>query len=261
LKKFLVICSGFFKYKNLLYELVIRDIKIRYRRSFLGLLWTVLNPILMMIVITIVFSNLFRFDIQNYPIYFFAGNILFSFMTESTTNCLFSITGSASLIKKVYIPKYLFPLSKAFACLVNLLFSFIAMMLVMAVTGVEFHLTMLFAPLVLFYVLLFSVGFGMILSTIMVFFRDIAHLYSVFTVAWMYLTPIFYPPSLLTGKADWAVAINPMYYFIDYMRDIVLYNQVPTLQQNIICLLIGLVMLILGIIFFYRKQDKFILYI
>jgi ABC-2 type transport system permease protein len=261
MQKLKVILSGFIKYRNLLNELVVRDIKIRYRRSVLGLLWTVLNPILMMVVMSIVFSNLFRFDIKNFPIYFFSGNIVFSFMTEATTNSLYSITGNASLIKKVYIPKYLFPLSKVFSSIVNILFSFIAMMLVMLATGVQFYPTMLLSPLLVFYLILFSTGLGMMLSVAMVFFRDIAHLYSVFTLAWMYLTPIFYPSSLLADKASWALDVNPMYYYIDYIRCLVLYNNVPSLKQNVICFMFGFVFLCLGLIFFYRKQDKFILYI
>ena len=261
MKKLKIMFSGFYKYKDLLFELVSRDIKIRYRRSFLGLLWTVLNPILMMAVMTVVFSNLFRSDIQNFPIYFFTGNILFSFVTEATTNALNSIVGSASLIKKVYIPKYLFPVSKILSSGVNLFFSFIAMLIVMVVTRAPFHATMFLTPLLILYVLMFATGLGLILCTIMVFFRDIAHLYTVITLAWMYLTPIFYPKSLLETKAGWVLTINPIFHFIEYLRYIVLYNQVPTVSQNIGCFLIGFIFLFVGLIVFYRKQDKFILYI
>ena len=144
MKKISVMFSGFFKYKDLLMELVSRDIKIRYRRSVLGLFWTLLNPILMMTVMTLVFSGLFRFDIENFPIYFFTGHILFTFLTESTTNGMHSIVESSNLIKKVYIPKYLFPLSKVLSSGVNLIFSFVAMIFVMIATGVKFYSTMLF---------------------------------------------------------------------------------------------------------------------
>lgn len=251
----------FKRFIPLLKELVMRDIKVRYRRSVLGVLWTVLNPILMMIVMTIVFSTLFRFDIENYPIYFFCGNLLFSFMTNATTDSLYSIIGGASLIKKVYIPKYIFPVSKALSAGVNLFFSYIAMLLVMIATGVEFHVTMLLTPLIAFYVMLFSIGLGLILATMMVFFRDIAHLYSVLTATWMYLTPIFYPASLLGDKSPWFLLLNPMYHFIDYMRDITLYQTIPGISENLTCLGIGLVTLVIGMYFFNKKQDKFILYI
>lgn len=258
--KLLISLEGMKKYKNLLYELVIRDIKIRYRRSVLGLLWTLLNPILMMAVMTIVFSNLFRFDIANYPIYLFTANILFTFMVESTTNSLYAITGNSSLIRKVYIPKYLFPVSKALSSFVNLFFSFIAMLLVMIVTKVPFYQTLWLSPLVIIYVLIFSIGLGLMLSTAMVFFRDTAHLYSVFTLAWMYLTPIFYPVDLLKEKSNLFLTLNPMYHFVEFFRNIVLYNTIPTLYDNILCFLISFVFLILGLFIFYKKQDKFIIY-
>lgn len=253
--------KGFMKYKNLLYELVSRDIKVRYRRSILGIFWTVLNPILMMVIMTIVFSQLFRFEIENFPIYFFCGNIIFSFMVSATTDALQSILSGASLIKKVYIPKYIFPVSKVLSSAVNLFFSYIAMLVVMWATGVEFHITMLLTPLVVFYVVLFSIGLGLILATMMVFFRDIAHLYAVITMAWMYLTPIFYPTSLLADKSELFLTLNPVYHYISYMRDITLYQTVPGLAENLLCLGISLGFLMVGLVFFYRKQDKFILYI
>jgi len=259
--KFFHYVNGFMRYKSLLYELVTRDIKVRYRRSFLGILWTVLNPILMMIIMTIVFSQLFRFEIENFPIYYFCGNILFSFMLTATNDALFSILGGANLIKKVYIPKYIFPISKVFSSAVNLFFAYIAMLFVMFVTRVEFHLTMFLTPLVVFYVLLFSIGLGLILATMMVFFRDIAHLYSVFTTAWMYLTPLFYPPSLLSDKSPWFLYLNPMYHYISYLRDITLYQKVPGITENLICFGISMFVLSLGLMLFYKKQDKFILYI
>ncbi|UDN59286.1 MULTISPECIES: ABC transporter permease [unclassified Clostridioides] len=261
MNKLKIMLLGFYKYKDLLYELVTRDIKIRYRRSVLGLLWTILNPILMMLVMTVVFSQLFRFEIENYPIYFFAGNILFSFLTESTTNSLHSMIESSSLIKKVYIPKYLFPLSKVISSLVNLFFSYVAMMIVMIITNVPFKVTMLLSPILILYISMFAIGLGLILSTMMVFFRDIAHLYSVITLLWMYLTPIFYPVSILKEKTTLALTLNPMYHFITYLRELVLYGTIPSYQDNIICFLIGLTFLIFGLFVFYRKQDKFILYI
>ncbi|MCJ0438704.1 ABC transporter permease, partial [Clostridioides difficile] len=209
----------------------------------------------------VVFSQLFRFEIENYPIYFFAGNILFSFLTESTTNSLHSMIESSSLIKKVYIPKYLFPLSKVISSLVNLFFSYVAMMIVMIITNVPFKVTMLLSPILILYISMFAVGLGLILSTMMVFFRDIAHLYSVITLLWMYLTPIFYPVSILKEKTTLALILNPMYHFITYLRELVLYGTIPSYQDNIICFLIGLTFLMFGLFVFYRKQDKFILYI
>ncbi|WP_343248566.1 ABC transporter permease [Diplocloster hominis] len=258
IKEFL---GGFLHYKALLYELVVRDIKVRYKRSFLGLLWTIVNPLLTMAVMTLVFSHLFRFEIENFTIYFLTANIMFTFFTESTTNGLHSIVDNGNLIKKVYIPKYLFPVSKVMSGVVNLFFSFIALIIMMIVTGSPFHLTMLLTPIVMIYLIMFSMGLALILSAFMVFFRDIAQLYGICTLLWMYLTPIFYPVSLLKDNAPWALSINPMYYYIDYFRMIVLEGGVPSLRMNIICFLISFIVLLVGLVIFYKKQDRYILYI
>lgn len=251
----------FVKYQNLLRELVIRDIKVRYRKSVLGLLWTVLNPLLMMIVITIVFSTIFKQSIPNFPIYFLTGSLIFSFNSEATTNALYSIIGNAALIKKVYIPKYLFPFSKIVSGLVNLGFSLIAMFIVMIITGAPFYSTLLLIPIPIAYVFFFSTGLGLILASATVFFRDIAHFYGVFILAWTYFTPIFYPVSILPEAALTAMKLNPMFHYINYFRDLVLYGTFPSLRRNLLCALISFITLIIGLIVFYRKQDKFVLYI
>ena len=158
----------FWQYKDLLFNLVSRDIKVRYRKSFLGMLWTVLNPRLMMIVMTIVFSTLFRSTIENFPIYFLSGNLIFALNSEITNNCTYAIIGNAPLLKKVYIPKYLFPFSKAGSALVNLIFSLMAMFLVMIILRVPFLPTLLLLPIPIFYSFLFSLGLGLLLSAITV---------------------------------------------------------------------------------------------
>lgn len=251
----------FFQYKDLLYNLVSRDIKVRYRKSFLGMLWTVLNPLLMMIVMTIVFSTLFRSTIENFPIYFLAGNLIFTLNSEITNNCTYAIIGNASLLKKVYIPKYLFPFSKAGSALVNLFFSLIAMFLVMVILRVPFLPTLLLLPIPVFYALLFSLGLGLLLSAVTVYFRDIAYFYSVFLVAWNYLTPVFYPIDILPDTVKQLMQFNPLFHYIDYMRNLILYGMVPGIRENLICLLMGISMLMIGLLVFYKKQDNFILYI
>ena len=253
--------EGFRRFTPLLRELVVRDIKVRYRHSALGLVWTVLNPLLMMVVITIVFSTLFKQNIPNFPIYYLSGSLIFAFNSESTTTALNSIISNASLIKKVYIPKYLFPLSNVLSGLVNLGFSLIAMFIVMLITGAPFHATLLLLPIPIFYTFLFSVGLGILLSAVTGFFRDIAHFYSVFILAWTYFTPIFYPVEILPDAAMKIMQLNPMYHLVSYMRSIVLYGVFPSLKENLLCLCLGLLMLALGLFVFYKKQDKFVLYV
>ncbi|XOK60432.1 ABC transporter permease [Paenibacillus elgii] len=260
MNKVFVMFKGFLKYKNLLFELVVRDIKIRYRKSILGLLWTLINPLLMMAVTSIVFSSLFKTDIAHFPVYFLTGSILFTFNSEASTQALMSIISNAGLIKKVYIPKYLFPFSRVLSSMVNLVFAFISLLLVMLFTGAPFKLTILLFFVPIFYLVLFTSGLSLILSSLTVFFRDINHLYGVFTLLWGYITPLFYPISIIPEKFKWVITYNPMYYYIDYFRTLVIDGKVPDLNANLTCFLIGAVTLIVGLFVFYRKQDKFILH-
>lgn len=252
---------GFIKYMPLLTQLVKRDIKVRYRKSFLGMLWTVLNPLMMMGVMTLVFSTLFQSNIENFPVYFLTGNLIFSFNSEATQQALSSIIGNSLLIKKIYVPKYLFPVSRVISCLVNFFFSFIALLIVMIVTKSEFYITLLLIPLPILALLLFTIGLSLLLSSITVFFRDIGHFYGVFILAWNYLTPVFYPVSILPDKFRWVVNFNPLYYYITYFRLLVRDGVFPSFQLNMYCFGAGAAMLIVGVVVFWRKQDRFILYI
>lgn len=250
-----------YHFKSLIYELVSRDIKVKYRRSVLGLLWTMLVPIFTMLIMTVVFSRLFRFEIENYVVYLLCGNILFGFFSEGTSTGLSSIIDNSSLIKKVYIPKCLFPISKAVSSAVNLFFATIALIIVMLVTKTPFHLAMLLIPLDIFYLFIFTAGLGMILSSLTIFFRDIMHLFGVVITIWMYTTPIFYPASLLVDNAPFLLKINPMYFYIEYLRKLVLSGAVPSLEENLVCLIMGVIPFLFGLYTINENQDKYILYI
>lgn len=261
MQRLIVRIRVFLKYQNLLANLVSRDIKVRYRRSVLGMLWTVLNPLLMMVVITVVFSTLFKQNIEHYPVYYLSGSLIFSFSSETTSNALYSVIGNASLMKKVYIPKYLFPLSKVVSGLVNFGFSLVAMFMIMLAMGMELHITLLLLPIPVFFVFLFASGLGLFLSAVTVFFRDVSHFYSVLIMAWTYFTPIFYPVDILPETARKVMEFNPMYHYVQYMRELILYGKLPGIRENLICFLFGSVMLVIGIWVFYKKQDRFVLYL
>ncbi|OCT11126.1 ABC transporter [Paenibacillus pectinilyticus] len=261
MNKLFVMFIGFVKYKNLLFELVVRDIKVRYRKSVLGLLWTLLNPLMMMTVMTIVFSSLFKSNIPHFPVYFLTGSILFNFHSESTSQALMSIISNASLIKKVYIPKYLFPLSRVLSSLVNLGFAFVALLLVMVFDGAPINATVLLFFIPIVYLILFTTGLGLILSAVTVFFRDISHLYGVLTLLWTYMTPIFYPASIISDHYKWIFKYNPMYYFINFFREIMINGNFPGFVDNLLCFSIGILSMIVGLFTFYKCQNKFILHV
>lgn len=192
-------------------------------------------------------------------------------MNEATSSAMVSIVGNAPLIKKVYIPKYIFPLEKVMFAFVNMLFSMIALVIMMGVTklgiigsaadlNISWTIVLFFIPML--YTLVFSLGLGLILAAVNVYFRDVGHLYSVWTMAWMYLTPIIYPMNVVEGT--WAmniIRLNPMYYFVTYFRDVVTDGIVPGLKMNLLCMGISLLFLVLGLLVFKKKQDRFILFI
>ena len=256
--------SVFVKYRALIDQLVKRDIKTKYRRSVLGLVWTVLNPLLMMTVLSIVFSYFFsRYgDVENFPVYLLCGQVIFNFFNESTSIAMGSIVHSGELIKKVYVPKYLFPITKVMSSGVNLLSSMIALVIVMVVTRSRVTPTVLLAVFPLLYVLLFSTGVSLFLSAAAVSFRDLMHLYSVVTTAWMYLTPVIYPMSILDGAPRWAVFIinaNPLTAFIKIFRAVVLDGVTAPWILHVQSIIWCAIALVIGSLVFKKSQDKFIL--
>ncbi|WP_333549114.1 MULTISPECIES: ABC transporter permease [Clostridium] len=252
----------FMKYKDLLIQLVSRDIKLKYRRSFLGYLWSVLNPLFVMIIMTIVFSTMFSRNIENFPVYLFTGKMLFDFMSTSTNQAMTSVTGNAALLKKTYVPKYIFTLSKVTSCMVDLLFSFGALFIVMLATRAHIYWTFFLFPIVVIQIYIFCCGLGFFLAEFNVFFRDVQYIYQAIITAWMYLTPIFYPVESLPGSVAFIVkGLNPLYYYVAQFRDLVYYGRFPGPRVFWGGWLIAFVMLVLGVLMFKRKQDDFILYI
>ena len=249
------------KYMSLVSELIKRDLRLKYRRSFLGYLWSLLNPLLMMTVMVVVFSYMFRFDIENYALYLICGQTMFNFFNESTSKAMFAIIDNGMLIKKIYIPKYIFPISRVLSCFVTTSFSLMAIVIVMLVTRVRFHVSILIFWIPLIYLLVFSCGVGMILSALSVKFRDVTHLYGVLMMVLMYATPIFYPISAVPARVAWFIGKNPLHIFINLFRELVLYGTVPPLRTWIIGAGIEAAMFALGAWVFSKMQDDFIYYI
>lgn len=254
------------KNRFILKQLVTKDFKRKYRRSVLGIAWSVLNPLMMMIVMSVVFSFVFRADIENYPLYLILGNITFSFMSESTSQALMSFIDAAPLLKKVRVSRFVFPVQKVLFALVNFTFSLVAVALVMLWFRVVPTWHIIWLPVCLFLLVLFCSGIGLIVGSLAVFFRDVVHLWSVVLTAWTYLTPIFWVPTQLAanGAPTWVMSIvelNPMYGFVTFMRDIFLWNQNPSMQTLGLCVFWAVIMLGIGILVFRKTQHKFILYI
>lgn len=253
--------QNFDRYKPLIHELVSRDLKVKYRRSFLGYLWSLLNPLMMMAIMSLVFSYMFRFDIPNYPLYLICGQTLWSFFNESTVTSMSSVIANGPLIRKVYIPKYIFPMARVFSSFVTMSFSLVAIVIVMLFTGVSLRWQMLLVPIPLFLLLVFCLGMGMILSALVVYFRDILHLYTVVIMAWMYMTPIFYPVSALPEPIGFILKFNPMYHYVTFFRDLVLTGTIPTIDVWFGSFGFSALSLAAGFLIFRKLQKNFILYV
>ncbi|MDR3314858.1 MAG: ABC transporter permease [Coriobacteriales bacterium] len=265
------LASRFKKDWYILSSLVGKDFKRKYRRSVLGVVWSILNPVLQMIVLSVVFSYVFRFQLEGVPfaLYLILGQTLFSIMASSSSMGLMSMMEAAPLIKKVRVNKYIFPLSKVLFEFVNFGFSFIAVIAVALYYNFNpaegwtlvASFNLLSIPLVLIYLAIFCSGLSFLLSALTVFFRDVIHLWSVFVLMWTYATPLFYPLAVLPPEFQPFMKFNPMYQFITYMRDIILYGQVPSLRQNLVCLAMALLTFAIGFLVFRFAQRKFILYV
>ncbi len=251
------------KYGFLLQQLVARDFKVKYKRSFLGVFWSLLYPVLMMAVMAIVFSNFFKFSTPgvSYLAYLQIGLTYFNYFSEASNLAMSSVVANFSLINKVYMPKYIFPLSKCIFIGINFLLTLIPLYAVIILTGTGLNLWHLLLPYSFLCLFLFTVGMGFILSTISVFLRDMFYIYGIIITIWTYLTPIMYDIKILNPVVAFILKFNPLYQYINFARTIILYGNCPTLGQFAACLISALLVFFIGIFVFKKNQDKFIYYV
>lgn len=246
-------------YKFLISQLVKRDFKTKYKRSVLGVCWSFLNPLLMMLVQYVVFSTIFSSGVANYPVYLLSGIVMFNFFNECCAMGISAITSNSSLITKVYVPKYIYPLSRAMSSLVNLGFSLIPLLIVTFVTGLWPRPAFILLPFPIICMMIFSLGMSYFLSTSMVFFKDTQFIWNVLSTVWLYATPIFYTENIITSPILLkAFHCNPMYQFIYFVRSILIDGVSPSPQHYLYCILLSVVPFILGFWFFKKNEDKFI---
>lgn len=264
------IIGNFKRYWFLMTQLISRDFKVKYKRSVLGILWSLLNPILMMSVMAIVFSQMFRFKVEgiNYLVYLMTGLIMFNYFSAASNAAMTSVVENFTLINKVYIPKYIFPIAKCLFVGIDFLLTLIPWLAIIALSYVglgeytcHFNAYYLLLPYIFICMFLFTCGMGLILSCISVFLRDVFHIYGIVLTLWNYLTPVFYSIEILPAKLQTLMQFNPMYQFLTAARSIVLYGQRPSITTLGILGLIGVGTLTIGSIIFKKKQDKFIYYV
>lgn len=251
--------KDFIKYRFLLSELVKKGIKLKYRRSYLGIIWSLLEPLLTMIVLTIVFGTLFGNHTKEFPVYILTGRLLYSFFSTATKTSLSSIRKNSAMIKKVYVPKYLYTLSCVLYNYVIFLISLVVLAVVSIFLGVYPSVYTLQIAIPLLLILLLSYGCGMILATIGVFFRDMEYIWSVALMLVMYTCAIFYyPEKLLKSGWDWILQYNPLYCIIDIFRAGV-FGYAMDMRNLIYAAVFSVASVMVGLICFKKKQDEFIL--
>ena len=264
LQKTKLYLQDFWRYRYLVRYLINRDFTLKYRRSVLGVVWSVLNPLLMSLVMYVVFSSMFDTrgaGIDNFAVFLLIGQILFGLFNEATGSAMQSVLGGAGLLRKVYIPKYIFPLEKVCFALVNCLFSLVALVILMIFTVCPFYWTSLlcFYPVLTLFV--FSLGIGLFLAMATVFFRDIIHIWGVFCTALMYFSAIFYNPEQLSGNLQQIIHFNPLYWYITAFRRTVLDGLPLTGNMVAVCGGCAVVSLVFGLLTFRHKQDQFVLHL
>ena len=250
-----------FRYRELLRNLVFRDIKVRYKRSFLGFVWVMLNPLLMMLIMNIVFSEVFKISTKNYTAYLLSGIILWNFFSQSTSTAVISMVQNSNLIKKIYMPKAVFPLAVVLSATINFAFSLVPLSIIFFITGTKVSSHLYLLPFIFIFVGLFSYGIALMLSTLTVFFHDTIYIYDVLLLAWMYATPIFYPDHIIPRKFAAILQLNPLYHFITIFRG-ALYMDVPSLAGSMFCgFLFSLASVVGGWLLYNRFKDRIVYYL
>jgi ABC-type polysaccharide/polyol phosphate export permease len=244
-------------YRALVYELVIRDIKVRYKRSVLGVFWTMLAPLLNMVALTLVFSSILKQQIRNYPVYFMTGSILWTYFSQATSSAASQTQDSNELAKRIYIPRSVFVASSIGVGLVNLVLSIVPLLLILVATGFPLHATWYFLPVSVFMVTLFAAGTGFFLFTLASRFTDIREMYLVLVQTWFFLTPIVYHPSIVPAKFRLALWANPMYYLVRTFREPIYDGVLPSWRLIAASLAVSVGIFLAGWVYFCHRAEEF----
>lgn len=250
-----------YRYRDLIWALVLRDLKVRYRRSAIGFVWTMLQPLLMMLVFQLVFGTMFRFDLPNYAVYALAGILFWNFFNQSILASMNSLRGNANLLKKVPVPHAVFPVATVLSGLVNMAFAMVPLFGLLIVTRHPLTPALLFLPVAILLASLFTLGAGLLLSPLAVFFHDVTELVGVALTLLMYLTPIFYPMSILPDSMRWIVRFNPIRSILEVFRDPIYHGKIPPLSHLAVAVVVTAAMLAIGAVAFRKSSDRIPYYV
>jgi len=250
-----------YAYRELLRNLVSRDIKKRYKRSALGFLWVMLDPLLMMLIFYIIFSGFFGKTVHNYTAYVIAGITLWQLFAQGTKVASLAFLLNRNLINKLYLPKSIFPVSVVASSVVHFIFSLVPLFLLIIFSGTNLSSNIVFIPVIVLIIFIFSLGIALTISTLAVFFHDIVYIYEVILLGWMYLSAIFYPVSILPKKFQIIMSLNPLYHYISLFRGCLYDKTLLTTEHVVFGLIFALFSFTLGWSIYYKNKDKIIFYL
>ncbi len=250
-----------YKYRQLIWALSLKELKLRYKRSILGFMWALLNPALMMVVLTLVFSTIMRFAIPHYAIFLLSVLLPWTFFAQSLGYATDSIVGNADLIKKVAVPKLVFPVAAIVSNIINLLLSLIPLAILVPLMGHPFYWTWIYLPIPMLALVLFTLGMTFFLAAANVYYRDVTHVVQIVLSAWFYFTPIIYSLDFIPAKYQWLFKLNPIIYVINGFRLAVYYGLFPKWQSIAASFICAFVALFIGFAVFRKYQDDFVFYV
>ncbi len=243
-------------YRDLVLTLVTRELKVRYRRSVLGFMWTMLQPLLTMCVFYVVFSAFFRFQIRNYPVYALAGLLFWNFFQQSIITSMNSLRANAGIILKLPVPKVVFPIATVISGVINLLFAMAPILALMVIMKYPITPALLFLPVSILIATIFTMGAGLLLAPLAVFFSDVVELVGVLLTLMMYLTPTFYPMEIVPPRFLFLVRYNPIRSIMEVFRDPIYHGKIPPLSHIAVSVVIAFTFLAVGAIVFRKTSDR-----
>lgn len=249
------------RYRELIGALALQELRVRYKNSVLGFFWALLNPLFMMLILTVVFSKILRVQIHDYAIFMLSALLPWTLFTQALTYSAESMVGHAHLLKKMRIGKSVFPVAAVLANVINFAFSMVPLLLLVVALRFPFHWTWIYLPVPFIGLLLFSLGCGLFVAAANVFFRDVSHIIQIVLQGWFYLSPVIYSIDFVPRRYQWMFHLNPIIYSLNGFRMAIYYGQIPTLASAAMTLGVGLVAVVLGYRFFYRYQDSFVFYV
>ena len=250
-----------YRYRELIWALALKELRVRYKRSVLGFLWALLNPALLMVVLTLVFGTIMRFSIDHYAVFLLSTLLPWTFFSQSLAYSVESIVGNGDLLKKVRIAQLVFPVAAVVSNIINFLLSLLPLMLLIALMRFPLHWTWVYLPIPMLGLFLFTLGTAFFFATINVFYRDVSHIVQILLSAWFYFSPVIYSLDFVSSKYRWLFRINPMLYVLNGFRLAVYYGMLPSLKSVGMSLACGIIALIVGFAVFRRYQNSFVYYV